>query len=245
MQADWWASPGSVTLPVRFVLETITVIATLTDYSWRGAARLALSFFIQIKWLSKQRHCPLWQRPSLLPTLQGCCLVLTGNAREMMETENDSWLSPLSWRTHIRYSIERGILCFMSNLVIRISYPASDVTTIKRPASLFSRPFGCRLPDKLLLYLHIQYQLSRRDTRKASVKASGERKQRHLTTDHTRIHVTVCQDQEVDPAATTLINLSTAWQQRGGGGGGGGGDRDWGADTLDIMLSWTGQAAKV
>lgn len=51
---------------------------------------------------------------------------------------------------------------------------------------------------------------------------------------HQRTTFQLCQDQEVDLAATTLINLSMAMQKEGGGEEG---DRDWGADMQDTMLS--------
>lgn len=44
------------------------------------------------------------------------------------------------------------------------------------------------MPDELLVYLLIQDEL-RKDATKASVRAPGVHKLRHLTADHTRVHV--------------------------------------------------------
>lgn len=97
VEADWWASLGSMTLPVRVVLETITLIATLPHHSFKGVAYLTSPV-----WLSFLIHNCFncfnviyvvffgWY-PSLLLTLQGCGLVLTGSEWDMMEIDDNIW----------------------------------------------------------------------------------------------------------------------------------------------------------
>lgn len=50
VQADWWPSLGSMTLPVRSVLATITLIASLLHHSLKGVTSPSwLCFLIKIK----------------------------------------------------------------------------------------------------------------------------------------------------------------------------------------------------
>lgn len=69
-----------------------------------------------------------------------------------------------------------------------------------------------------------------KDTRTTSARVPGECTWPHLTTHQARgQNVSFVKTRKQDLAATTLINVSIALQQEG--------ERDWGADTQDMVIS--------